>query len=233
MEVEPVLHSAFFISPLPFLSGSCAGKHVCGDKRILERKGITRGFRRLKNHASRIHGGFLEIGQRDADVEILPCKNDTPVRERTMRALAHIPLVPMAGKRHVAWPPNGSPQSIKPSCAETDIQSTLFMEEGLLAGINWVQSRFLCRAGVNQRHAAIGKPFLVPNPVLLDTAANSQLHDNHGNEQPKEGKGDRDQAKRVHEPRLVEVVQVLIDEPEHPAEEHKGDQFSQCVGHGC
>ena len=50
--------------------------------------------------------------------------------------------------------------------------------------------------------------------------------------QPEKGKGNRNQSKRVHEPRLVKVVQVLVDEPEHPAEEHEGNQFSQSVGHG-
>ena len=35
----------------------------------------------------------------------------------------------------------------------------------------------------------------------------------------------------MHEPRLAEIVKILVDEPEYPAEEHEGDQFSQCVYH--
>ena len=89
-------------------------------------------------------------------------------------------------------------------------------------GINGIQPNLLRQTRTNRPHTAIGKPFLVPFPVLLETAANPQLHDDHGYEQPEKGKGDCDETKRVHEPRLVKVVQVLIDEPEHPAEEHKG-----------
>ena len=36
----------------------------------------------------------------------------------------------------------------------------------------------------------------------------------------------------MHEPRLIKVIQVLINEPEHPTEEHERDQFSQSVNHG-
>ena len=58
------------------------------------------------------------------------------------------------------------------------------------------------------------------------------MDDDHWNQKPEEGKRHRDEAKRMHEPRFVEIVQILIDEPEHPAEEHKRDQFSQCINHG-
>ena len=51
-------------------------------------------------------------------------------------------------------------------------------------------------------------------------------------EMPEEGERDRDQAQCMHEPRLVQVAQVLIYEPEHPAEEHEGDQLSQGINHG-
>ena len=67
----------------------------------------------------------------------------------------------------------------------------------------------------------------------MSSQKKAQFHDDHGYEQPEKGEGDRNQTKCVHEPRLVKVVQVVIDEPEHPAEEHKGNQFSQSVGHGC
>ena len=36
----------------------------------------------------------------------------------------------------------------------------------------------------------------------------------------------------MHEPRLAEIVKVLVYQPEHPAEEHEGDQLSECVYHG-
>ena len=80
--------------------------------------------------------------------------------------------------------------------------------------------------------AAPGKPFLVPCLVLRASATDAKPYHDHRNQQPEEGKGNRDQAKSVHEPRLIEIAEVLIDEPEHPAEEHERYQFSQCVDHG-
>ena len=36
----------------------------------------------------------------------------------------------------------------------------------------------------------------------------------------------------MHEPRLAEIVKVLVYQPEHPAEEHEGNQLSQRIYHG-
>ena len=58
------------------------------------------------------------------------------------------------------------------------------------------------------------------------------MDDDHRDQEPEEGKGDRDEPERMHEPRLVEVVEILVYEPEDPAEEHKRNKFSQCVYHG-
>ena len=68
--------------------------------------------------------------------------------------------------------------------------------------------------------------------VFRTAASDPEPHDDHRYQKPEKRKYDGDEAKRMHEPRLAEIVKVLVDEPEHPAEEHEGDQLSQRVYHG-
>ena len=68
--------------------------------------------------------------------------------------------------------------------------------------------------------------------VFRTAASDPEPHDDHGYQQPEKRKRDSDETKRMHEPRLAEITKVLVDQPEHPAEEHEGYQLSQRIYHG-
>ena len=105
------------------------------------------------------------------------------------------------------------------------------METRLLAGFK-VKLGISCRPFADVGDPTLRKPSPVARLILRTAAADAKPDHDHWNQQPKEGEYDYDHSKRMHEPRLAEIAQVLIDEPEHPAEEHESYEFSQCVDHG-
>lgn len=106
------------------------------------------------------------------------------------------------------------------------------MGKYLLVGFNRHEFEVSGSDRPDVRAPALVEPFPVTCLVLRTSAADTTPDNHHWNQQPKEGECNRDQAKRVHEPRFAKIAQVLIDEPEHPSEEHECYQFSQCVSHG-
>jgi len=190
--------------------------------------------RSLKHDSAGHHRKLLEFAPRYAYVQIFSSKGKAAIRHIAVRALEDMANAPVSRKRYIARSPHRADNlpifRFFPSPL-LNIQRSLLVETHLFARLK-VKPCVSCRTLANIGNPTLGQPLHVSDLILCVPTTNSKPYHDHRNQQPEEGECDCNHPKRMHEPRLVEIAKVLIDEPKHPAEEHKCYQFSQCVDHG-